>query len=327
MSDFLAAHDCHWREARDGAAWDREVARLDGHPLQSTLWGSARNKIDRIPQLFLVCRAGNQELKGLARVEVRSVRAIGKVAWIPKGPTFSAGADTGDLLSSLFAELKLRGFIACITDRYVLPDTERPGQPWTIWIDMRQGLESLSKNMDSQWRYGARRALREGVVVRTSTSKADVSAFFHLCDVLSKAKGFALPGSEALMQELIRSSSTETGVGMTLYVGEINGNIAGGALVARCGRHLHYLWGASSRQYNKYRVNEAVQWQIIQDGVALGMARYDLEGVDPVGNPGVYGFKRKMGGREVALCGAEPNPLTWSGRLVLGLGRLVGRLA
>jgi lipid II:glycine glycyltransferase (peptidoglycan interpeptide bridge formation enzyme) len=231
-----------------------------------------------------------------------------------------------DASAALCAELKRRGFIACITDRYVASDIENPGRTKTIWLDLTLGLDVLSKALGSQWRYGARRALREGVVVRTTHAMADVSAFFLLCNTLSATKGFSLPGSEALMQELIHSSSANGGVEMLLYVGEVGGVIAGGALVTRCGPSLHYLWGASDRHFSKYRVSEAVQWQVIQDGVAAGMTRYDLEGIDPAGNPGVYEFKRKMGGEEVFLQGMEVTPLSWVGRIAVGMGRRLGRL-
>ena len=113
---------------------------------------------------------------------------------------------------------------------------------------------------------------------------------------------------------------------MSLYVGEVGGKLAGGALVAKSGRHLHYFWGASDRRFSKCRVSEAIQWQIIQDGVASSMERYDLEGIDPVGNPGVYEFKRKLGGTEVVLQGMEVSPLSWVGRVAVGVGRRLGKL-
>jgi hypothetical protein len=318
----------HWREEHDLAAWDKALAKLGGHPLQSALWGKARHTVDGIPQLLLASHDDNGEVNGLARVEQRQRIAplVGKIAWLPKGPVLPDG-EASDAISALGMELKQRGYIASITDRYVISDREQARQPRTIWLDLSLGLESLSQALESQWRYGARRALREGVEVRTSIAGSDVSAFFRLCNALSETKGFVLPGSEALMQELVRSSSPDGTVGTTLYVGEVEGVIAGGVLVIRCGRHLHYLWGASDRRFSKYRVSEAVHWQIIQDGVASGMTRYDLEGIDPAGNPGVCQFKRKMGGHEVTLQGMEAMPLTWSGHVLVALGRRLGRLA
>lgn len=316
-----------WRwQLGDAAEWDQELARLGGHPLQSALWGNARERVDQIPQLFLYCRGDDGALFGLARVERRKVPVVGDVAWIPRGPVTSDSA-AREAVASLQVRLKKQAFIACTTDRYVASAVESSGSPKTIWLDLTVGLEALSKGLDSQWRYGARRALREGVVVRVTAADGDVAAFYQMCKALSDAKRFSLPGSEALMQELIRSSSSSAPVGMTLYLGEVGSEIAGGALVARCGQSLHYLWGASDRRYSKCRVSEAVHWRVIQDGVAAGMTRYDLEGIDPIGNPGVYEFKRKMGGREVTLEGMETRPLSWVGTLAVAAGRMLGRIS
>lgn len=314
-----------WTECLDPDAFDATLATFSGHTLQSALWGNARNKVDGLSQLLLECRTESGEVTGLARVEERPIPLLGKIAWLPKGPVLP-GNETGMAETSLRAELKRRGFIACITDQYAVSQKPHSQSPRTIWLDLTLGLDALSKGFDSQWRYGAKRALREGVMVRTTMMPMEVSTFYHLCNALSASKGFSLPGSEALMLELIRSSSADEKVGMSLYVADIGGVIAGGALVARSGRHLHYFWGASDRRFSRYRVSEAIQWQIIQDGVNSGMVRYDLEGIDPTGNPGVYQFKRKMGGREVTLQGTETTPLSWVGRVAVGVGRRLGRL-
>lgn len=313
-----------WNTSTDAIQWDCNLAKIGGHPLQSALWGNARQKIDAIPSLLFACQSENESIAGMARVEIRKAPLGQKVAWIPRGP-FIGKAVHRDTMNSLQNALRRRGFIACFSDPYCEADTNKSGQPRTIWLDLTLGLEELSKALDSQWRYGARRAVREGVIVRTTTEAADVSCFYKMCNALSEAKGFALPGSEALMQELIRSSSIDGPVRMTLYVAEVCGEMAAGALIATSGSHIHYLWGASDRRFSKYRVGEAVQWQVIQDGVAAGMTRYDLEGVDPVGNPGVYEFKRKMGGREVTLHGLEVTPLSIFGHIAVGVGRRLGR--
>jgi len=323
----VKAGDLRWTECADPDAFDATLASLAGHPLQSALWGNARNKVDGVSQLLLQYQTVPGEITGLARVEERSIPFlnVGKIAWLPKGPVLVGdGASIAE--ASLLAELKRRGFMACITDRYAVSQTPHLQSPRTIWLDLTLGVAALSKELDSQWRYGAKRALREGVLVRTTTKPAEVSTFFRLCNSLSVSKGFSLPGSEALMTELICADAPSTAVGMTLYVGEVGGEMAGGAVVARSGRHLHFFWGASDRRYSKHRVSEAVQWQVIEDGVAAGMARYDLEGIDPVGNPGVYQFKRKMGGTELVLQGQEVTPLSWTGRVAVGVGRRLGRL-
>jgi len=307
-------------------SWDDLISNFSGHPLQSAIWGGSKGVAGGIGQILFCMSDSSGKVVTLARVEERTVPFLGKVAWVPKGPVGNT-FEIKIFEDKLRAELECRNFIALITDHYAQCNLSFVDAPRTIWIDLALGLAVLEKNLDSQWRYGTRRALREGVVVRTTTDPADVSAFFRLCEALSNDKRFTLPGSEPLMQELIRSSLPESGVGMTLYVAEVEGVIAGGAFIARSGKHLHYFWGASDRIYSKYRVSEALQWQVIQDGVAAGMTRYDLEGIDPVGNPGVCQFKRKMGGKEVALRGQEVTPLSLMGRVAVAVGRRLGKIA
>lgn len=310
-----------WIKGVDATLWDKLLASRNGHPLQSALWGDSRHATDGVEDLRLAHHTLDGSIDDLARIETRSIPLVGKVAWLPK----MAGLADG-LEQSLRTELKRLGFIACISDLYRPSGDGAPAQPKTIWLDLTLGLETLSRNLDQQWRYGARRAVREGVLVSATVERSKVRQFFQMCEQLSRNKGFALPGSEALMTELICTDAPSQGVEMRLYVGELAGELAGGAVVARCGRHLHYFWGASDRRFSKYRVSEAIQWQIIQDGVNSGMVRYDLEGIDPTGNPGVYQFKRKMGGCEVALQGMEATPLSWVGRVAVGVGRRLGRL-
>ena len=80
-----------------------------------------------------------------------------------------------------------------------------------------------------------------------------------------------------------------------------NGELAAGAVVLAVGNSLHYIWGATNRDFRKQRPGEAIQWHIIRQGVENGYAHYDLEGIDPTNNPGVAAFKRKLGGQEIHL--------------------------
>ncbi len=315
----------YWSECLNLDVFDSALASLSGHPLQSFLWGNARYKVDGISQLLFEYCGKNGAIVGLARVEERNIPFFGKIAWIPKGPILP-DVEADNAMDLLHAELKRRGFIICITDKYTISKTQNPRPSSTLWLNLKIGLDSLSKNIDSRVRYSAKLALREGVVIRTTVKPLEVSAFFRLCNALSIKKGFTLPGSEELMLELIRSSMQNGGVCMTLYVGEVGGVIIGGAIVARSGHHLHYLWGASDRRFSKYRVSEAIQWKIIQDGVASNMERYDLEGIDPIGNPSVYQFKKKLGGTEVTLQGMEVTSFSWIGNIVINMGRCLKKI-
>jgi lipid II:glycine glycyltransferase (peptidoglycan interpeptide bridge formation enzyme) len=306
-----------WQVELDRERWDGELAALDGHPLQSTLWGEARRQADGTEYRCFALRGGGRAL-ALARVEIRRVPALGRLAWIPRGPVTAAGLDG---MPGLLQRLRQDGFVLCASTGW--PPREAPSAdaasvpgPKTLWIDLTMGRERLLANLDSQWRYGARRAIREGVTVEQTSRADDVAVFFGLCESISAAKRFALPGSRALVENLLRLSREPSAVQARLFVARFQGALVAGALVIHAGARAHYFWGGVDRAHSKLRAGEAVQWAVLEWAVGAGLRLYDLEGVDPERNPGTYEFKKKMGGRLMALPDRVISPLTWRGRVL-----------
>ncbi len=302
-----------WTEA-DPACWDRDLARLSGHPLQSTVWGDARSIVDGIKQFRWTGRATDDSLVAMARIEVRKVPGLGRVAWIPRGPAVANNCDHSTIIADLNKELRSRGFLlAAIQPWYALPTND--GALQTIWIDLTVGEEQLFRNLEKQWRYGVGRAEREGVVVETSTDSDEIEAFFRLCSQISDTKGFKLPGSLALIQQLLHTKPNSD-VETKLFVARYQDRLGAGAVVMRCGRNTHYLWGGVDRELSGYRTGEAVQWAVIQWAARQGCKVYDLEGIDPINNPGTYKFKKKMGGMILNIPGIRTTALRLRGSVL-----------
>jgi hypothetical protein len=319
----LKALSLNWIINPAAAEWDHHLSILDGHPLQSALWGDARKSIDGRDDLrFALFQGGSPVF--MARAEMRPLPGIGKVAWIPRGPTIAAGYEATPIMGEFRNLLRKQGVVLYIADEYT-QSTSVVSSVRTIWINLEQGLSELETKMDKQWRYGVRKALREGVKVEQSNSPDDVANFFEMCLGISQSKGFELPGSRALMEMLLKNANAPN-QDMRLFLARFNGEIGAGAFVARSGRHAHYMWGAADRNLSRQRVGEAVQWAVINWAIENDCARYDLEGIDPVNNPGVYAFKKKMGGDEVLLSGLASYPLGLRGHFLKLAGRVTGRL-
>jgi hypothetical protein len=296
-----------WTELGPPQAWDRRLAELGGHPLQSALWGEARQEVDGIQDLRLVFGETT-----MVRIEVRPLPFGGKVAWAPRGPV---GPMDDAVEEALRTTLRGQGFALLVTDRWQRAEGQAARRPRTIWLDLSQGPEALMARLERQWRYGVGRAERKGVTVGLAQDDAEVARFFEMCLQVSRTKGFELPGSLALMTRLLAKGQSGD-VEARLMVARYEGQIAAGAFLMRSGRSLHYFWGATDRVYAKHNVGQAVQWAAIEWGLERGCLRYDLEGVDPQGNPGVYAFKRAMGGEEVSLVGQAFAPLGLRGGLI-----------
>ncbi|MCK4814459.1 GNAT family N-acetyltransferase [bacterium] len=318
-----------WIVNQESSEWDRNLASINGHPLQSALWGDARKQVDGITDIRFVCTENGEPIF-MARVEERTVPVLGKVAWIPRGPAIVKGRIFSEFEKEFVELLEQKGFCLVIHDRYetidVPLDLQNSAQVKTIWIDLVQGETELKKKLDKQWRYGLNRAVREGVVVEQSRDIHDVDVFFFSCRQVSDTKNFYLPGSATLLYELLNSTTLNKQQATALFLARYEGEIAAGAMVARSGKHVHYLWGMTNRKFSKQRAGEAVQWSVIQWAVAQGCTRYDLEGIDPVNNLGTYQFKKKMGGKVVVLKGKNIYPLSYSGKLI-GYGlKMLGKI-
>lgn len=318
-----------WNFDVPGEEWDRNLAAHGGHPLQSALWGDARRAIDGIEDRRWAAYIEGR-LTLMARFESRSIPGVGRVAWLPRGPVSTAvGADAAEI--ELRRRLRSAGFILCVDDRYAQAnDRRRLGvpllpRPRTAWVDLTPGRETVWKSIDPQWRYGVRSAGRLGVIVEQSHSPDDATTFFRLCEAISGKKGFDLSGSAELLNALLVSSAGRA-VETRLFVARFNGAVAGGAAVLRCGKTLHYFWGAVDRAFSKQRPGEAVHGAILDWALAHDVERYDLEGIDQVANPGTYQFKMKMGATEVDLVGRTAYPLNLRGRLALAVGQRFGRI-
>ena len=307
----------NWTDSNSEAEWEECIARLNGHPLQSGLWGNSRTTIDGIAQVKRICRSGDK-IVAAARIENRNIPLGGKVAWIPRGPAVASEEDADEVAKSLQKDLRGCGYTAVVTQSWRAnsgADDDWPG-PRTIWIDLSVGEEMLWKNLDKQWRYGVGRAEREGVTVNQSLDDKEIRSFFDLCSKISDTKGFKLPGSLALFEELLKKSSDDSPVQCRFFVASHERKLGAGAIIMRCGNRLHYLWGGVERDFSRFRMGEAVQWAIIKWGLENGCRQYDLEGIDPRSNPGTYKFKKKMGGRIVALTHAQVYSTSFIGTLI-----------
>lgn len=320
-----------WETDMPSSAWDQALAGLGGHPLQSALWGDARSAVDGISdQRWMAVDSGGSPLL-MARIESRPVRAVGKVAWIPRGPVSAKRIPAQSIHREFLDRLREAGYLLCVDDAYPVrawcADAGSPllPTPRTILIDLTIGKEALMANLQSQWRAGVRTAERAGVRIDRARNAEDIAKFYAMCAALSEKKGFALPGSEALMRVLCSVGPGQDSEAV-LFLARYRNQIAAGAIVIRCGSSVHYMWGASDRSYARQRPGEAVQWGVIEWALEQGCRTYELEGVAPETNPGVYEFKRKMGGKEVELPGKRAYSLGLRGVVILMAGRWLKRL-
>jgi len=304
-------------------AWDSELPRLNGHPWQSAAWGRAERETNGVEDHRLRVSYNDSTIQ-MVRVEVRNVAAIGKLAWIRRGPTGPSGADRTRLDPQITDWLTRQGFVFAVTNPYCrhCGPVPKAVQSQTIWIDLTVGHDQLWSNLKGNLRRGVSRAQRGGVAVTATREPLPVSQYFKLCQEISRRKGFELRTSEAFFNRLLNapnSSNTEA----RLFIASCNGEIAAGAFIYRCGHSIHYMNGTSNRNYATERPGDLLHWSVIVWALGEGCTWYDLEGIDPVGNPGTYDFKKKISGEQITLASRWLTPLNPTARVLAPLAQRV----
>jgi lipid II:glycine glycyltransferase (peptidoglycan interpeptide bridge formation enzyme) len=72
--------------------------------------------------------------------------------------------------------------------------------------------------------------------------------------------------------------------------------LCSGLIASTVGDTALYLFGATSAVGMKSRGSYLLQWRFIEKLQAMGIAGYDLNGINPDANPGTYKFKKDLGG-------------------------------
>ncbi len=185
----------------------------------------------------------------------------------------------------------------------------------TIVIDTGRSLEEIGASFNKTWRKYLRRAERDGVTTRRA---GDDEAFEHviaLHDSLRDRKGFGVALDGAFYRDLQRRLPEEDR--LTVILAEFEGRVVGMNLVSALGDTLAGIIGATTPEGASKNAAYTLEWDAVQLAVERGLKRYDLGGIDPEANPGVYTFKKGTHGDDLSAAGpAELEPGALRGAIV-----------
>ena len=142
-----------------------------------------------------------------------------------------------------------------------------------------------------------RKAEREGVTARVSTSMADLSSFYRLH--LATRRRLGVPIQPKRFLESIWRECLASGLGFAVVAGWRSHPVAAGLFLAWNGT-LIYKFGASDPRYWNLRPNNLVIWAAIQWGTAHGFRWLDF-GKSDLDNQGLRDFKSRWGATEIPL--------------------------
>jgi hypothetical protein len=176
----------------------------------------------------------------------------------------------------------------------------------TFVLDLSPSLDELRKKLDAKWRNKLSGAEKNNLKVVAGNGPQEYQTFCQLYYQMRQRKNFETTvDAEEFRRIQERLAETHR---MRILICEHQGTPVVGLVASAMGDSAIYLLGATSDAGLNTKGAYLLQWTMIRWLKENGIRWYDLGGIDPEGNPGVYSFKRGLSGLDVC----QTNPLVAS---------------
>jgi hypothetical protein len=165
----------------------------------------------------------------------------------------------------------------------------------TILMDLTPPLLDLREGMKSHWQRELKVAERKGLEVVEGTGEELFDEFIAMYKEMVSRKKFAEPNNInqfKLIQARLPAESK-----MKIMLCRSGEGACAGLVCSTVGKTAVYLFGATSNAGMKSRGSYLLHWQLISRLKQEGISVYDLNGINPVRNPGTYKFKSDLSGK------------------------------
>jgi hypothetical protein len=169
-------------------------------------------------------------------------------------------------------------------------------------IDLNRSEDELFSGMSSACRRCIRKAEKEGVVIEEAHDIGFADDYYaQLRDVFAKQR--LVPTYDINRVCHLISCLYPTGQLLLLRARDPNGRCIATGIFPHLNGVMFFWGGASWRQHQILRPNEVIQWYAMKAGKLRGIQTYDM------GGGGEY--KRKYGGREIAVPWFRKSKYAW----------------
>jgi lipid II:glycine glycyltransferase (peptidoglycan interpeptide bridge formation enzyme) len=172
----------------------------------------------------------------------------------------------------------------------------------TICLDVRPSLEDLRKGLDKKWRNQLTRSEKNNLTVTSGDDSTQFCAFADIYRQMLDRKQFETTvdiEEFAQMQEQLPDSQR-----FHVLIARKDSIPVAGLVASAMGDSAIYLLGATSDEGLDAKGAYLLQWTFIELMRQKSIKQYDLGGIDPEANPGVYHFKKGFSG--VDVCQLSP---------------------
>jgi lipid II:glycine glycyltransferase (peptidoglycan interpeptide bridge formation enzyme) len=164
----------------------------------------------------------------------------------------------------------------------------------TLVMDLDPSLGELRASLDQKWRNRLNRAEKNGLELFIGEEECLFDEFKEIYDEIVRRKGL-IDLSDLNHLKLVQRDLPKN-LKLKVILCRLNCELCAGAIFSAIGNAGVYLSGATSDAGMKSQGAYIVQWTFVKWLKESGYRYYDLNGINPLTNPGTYNFKCGLAG-------------------------------
>ena len=291
--------------------WEDSLLKFDDATIRQT-WSFGKKNLSH-----LVLKYG-EEIVAMAQVDIKKLPilkiGIANIFW---GPLWRRKGNTIDynIFDNIIKELKneyvvKRGLLLRIwpfaikqpegeilhimgKHGFLRNSTDKPYQ--TIMLNILPSMEMLRKNLAQKWRNQLNVAERHNLAVVHGQSDVLFDEFYSMLTEMLLRKKFEVNVNYDMYHKI--QNDLPESLKMQIFVCKSENIPVAAGVFSAIGDTGEYLLGATANNGLKFNGANLVQWEAIKWMKEKGCTWYDLGGIDPKENPGVYRFKSGVAGK------------------------------
>lgn len=283
------------------------------------------------------------EVLGLASVRIKQIPFVGAgIAYIGGGPVTRMG-ESQDLetlaaclralkktyvsdrklqlrVSAPLTTLDMRDAIERVYADCGFAPAPTAARYRTMVMDLSPSPDEIRAGLSKRWRRQLKKSEKSAFDVEVGTEPRLFGEFRELFETFVEWKDFQVEHGPRFHEEV--HGALPESFRYLILLSRHEGTLAYGLVLAVTGDTAVYVLGASNPALRDLRPGHFLHWRAIQELKRLGLRWYDLGGIDPDENPGVYEFKAGMSKVDVSAPGPfECTPSAARGLLVAAAER------
>jgi lipid II:glycine glycyltransferase (peptidoglycan interpeptide bridge formation enzyme) len=293
-------------------SWNNIILALKCNVIyQRYEWGVIQNAKNWTPYRF-VFQSDNGNI--ISAVQILSKKKFGiNIIWIPGGS--SGGIQNLDNSFRLAIKKSIKSHLMYIRCNILFKSNNNDrttllNNGWTkplkkltseksILLDITSDEDTRLVSASKNWRHNLRRAKKRlGTIKRVLTPNID-----ELIDLYTEMETRKSLPAQFTKKQLIKMFDTLKEDLFYYECREESGEVIAIRAIAVINDMGWDLLAASNQNARKQYSTYALIWKIINDLHSCGTKTFDFGGIDPDKNPGVYNFKKGLGGVEVDYLG------------------------